>query len=110
MKNNIKTQSYFIKRLRDSGFIVIKVYDTYGEHDPRKWTIMIDPEGASVMITCYENKEFRGDVVFEFNDGGCKFPKNYNLKTRSMEIVMTTLIEKLIPQKNEGCSFEKKDK
>ena len=108
MKNNIKTQSYFIKRLRDSGFVTIKLFDAYGEADPRKWSIMVDPSGASVLITCYVNKETLGDVVFELNDGGNKFPKNFHLKTRSMEIIVTTLIERGISQKDEDCVFLRK--
>jgi hypothetical protein len=108
-KNSVSTQSYFIKRLKDSNFIVIKLYDQYGTHDARKWTIMVDPERTALLITCYQNKDFKGDMFFEFNDGGNKFPKNYHLKTQSMEIVATTLIEKGILQKDKDCSFEKKD-
>jgi len=107
-KNKITTGSYFIKRLRDSGFVTIRLFKDYGIIDPRRWSIMVDPGGASLIITCYENKDFRGEVIFEFNDGGNKFIKNFNLKTKSMEVIVTTLIEKGIPQKQEGCSFEKK--
>lgn len=107
--NKVTTAGYFIKRLRDSGFVVIRLFKDYGTHDPRKWTVMVDPSGASLMITCYENKDFKGDVFFEFNDGGNKFPKNYNLKTNSMEIVMTVLIEKAIQQKTEDSEFSKNE-
>ena len=109
MKNKVTTQGYFIKRLRDSNFIVIKIFDAYPIHDPRRWTVMVDPGGQSLFVTCYENKDFRGDIVFEFNDGGNRFLKNYNLKTSSMEIIITTLVEKGITQKDENCSFQKKD-
>lgn len=98
MKNNVTTQGYFIKRLRDSGFVVVKLFDKYAQHDPRKWSIMVDPSNTSVIITCYQNKEYKGDVLFEFNDGGNRFIKNFNLKTQSMEIVITTLIERGIGQ------------
>lgn len=108
MKSNIlSTKGYFMKRLRDSGFIAIKIFDQYGIHDPRKWTIMIDPSSQSLMITCYENREYAGDISFEFNDGGYKFPKNFAMRTESMEVVITTLIERGVPQKSEGCSFSK---
>lgn len=107
-KNKITTAAYFIKRLRDSGFVTIRIFKEYSIIDPRKWTIMVDPGGHSLMITCYENRDFIGDVCFELNDGGCKFPKNYNLKTHSMEIIITTLIEKGIPQKKVDGSFNKK--
>lgn len=108
-KNKITTGSYFIKRLRDSGFVAIRLFKDYGTHDPRKWSIMVDPGGASLIITCYQNKDSKGDDVFEFHDGGNRFIKNFNLKTKSMEVIMTNLIEKGIPQKHVGCSFEKKD-
>lgn len=109
MKNNVTTQGYFIKRLRDSGFVVIKLFDKFAQHDPRKWSIMVDPGNTSVTITCYQNKEFRGDVLFEFNDGGNRFIKNFNLKTQSMEIVITTLIERGVGQIQEDSSYSKKD-
>ena len=109
MKNSISTQGYFIKRLRDSGFVVIKLFDKYPQHDPRKWTIMVDPENTSLLITCYQNKNFKGDLWFEFNDGGNRFPKNYNLATQSMEIIITTLIEKKISQLGENSSYIKKE-
>lgn len=107
MKNSITTQGYFIKRLRDSGFVVIRLFKDYPFTDPRRWTIMVDPGGHNLMITCYQNKEFNGEIFFELNDGGSRFPRNYHLKTSSMEIVVTTLIEKGIPQKQEGGSFVK---
>ena len=91
-KNSLKTPSYFIKRLKDSGFIVWKIFSEYGEHDPRCWTILVDPSGASVFITCYENKDFFGDVMFEINDGGKKFVKNFSIKTESLEVIVTHLL------------------
>ncbi len=106
-KNSITTGGYFLNRLRDSGFIAIRLFKEYSMSDPRKWTIMVDPGGHSLIITCYVNKEFEGDVVFEFNDGGNKFPKNYSLKTQSMEIIITNLIEKGVLQKTEDSSFIK---
>ena len=106
-KNKVTTGGYFLNRLRDSGFIAIRLFKDYGVHDPRKWTLMVDPGGQSVIITCYVNKENLGDVYFEFNDGGNKFPKNYNLKTQSMEIVITTLIERGVSQKTPDSVFTK---
>ena len=107
-KNKITTGSYFLKRLRDSGFVAIRLFNEYGILDPRKWSIVVDPGGASLIITCYENKDSIGEVVFEFNDGGNRFIKNFNMKTKSMEVIITTLIEKGIPQKSKGCIFERK--
>ena len=108
-KNKITTCGYFLNRLRDSGFIAIRIFKEYGILDPRRWTIMVDPGFSSLLITCYENKDFQGDIVFEFNDGGNKFPKNYSIKTKSMEIIVTMLIERGILQKTTDSIFEKKD-
>ena len=106
-KNKPTTLGYFINRLKDSGFIVIKIYNNYSIADPRKWTVMIDPSGHSLLVTCYENKGFRGDITFEFNDGGNKFIKNYNLVTKSMEVIITTLIEHGVAQKTKDSVFLK---
>jgi hypothetical protein len=108
-KNKITTGGYFLNRLRDSGFLAIRLFKDYGLHDPRKWTIMVDPGGCSLLITCYVNKDFAGEVFFEFNDGGTNFPKNYNFKTQSMETIVTTMIERGVPQKNTDSVFVKKD-
>lgn len=91
-KNSIKTPSYFIKRLKDSGFIVWKLFSEYGVHDPRCWTVLVDPGGSSLYITCYMNKDFFGDMMFDLNDGGEKFPKNFSIKTESLEVIITHLI------------------
>jgi hypothetical protein len=68
---------------------------------------MVDPSNTSVIITCYQNKENLGDVLFEFNDGGNRFIKNFNLNTQSMEIIVTTLIEKGIQQIKNDSIFRK---
>jgi len=93
-KNKIRTPSYFIKRLRDNGFIVLKVFNSYGEHDPRRWTVLVDPGATSVYITCYHNKDFLNDIMFEFNDGGNRFVKNFSLKTDSIEVIVSHLVER----------------
>jgi len=108
IKNNIKTLGYFTKRLRDSGFVVVKLFNEYKDHDPRKWTVIIDPEYSCVMVTCYQNKDNIGEVFFEFNDGGNNFPKNYNLKTKSMEVIITNLIERGVQQIKGDCEYVKK--
>lgn len=92
-KNSIRTPSYFCKRLKDNGFIVLKMFNGYGPHDPRRWTVLVDPGGSSVFITCYTNREFGGDVMFEISDGAQRFPKNYSIKTESIEVVVSYLIK-----------------
>jgi hypothetical protein len=98
-RNKISTPSYFIKRLKDSKFTTFKVFGNYSDLDPRKWTILVDPGGASVFVTCYENKVQNKEVLFEFNDGGQLFPKNFSLKTESIEIVVTNLINAGVQQR-----------
>jgi hypothetical protein len=104
-KNKITTLSYFVKRLKDSGFNVWKICNNYAQSDPRKWTVMIDPGNASVFVTCYENRDFKSEKMFEFNDGGRLFPKNFSLKTTSIEVVVTTLIERGISQIDGGTKY-----
>ena len=91
-KNKLKTPGYFIKRLRDNGFIVIRLFSVYAKSDPRRWTIMVNPSESSVMITCYSNKTEFDETLFEFNDGGHRIPKNYSIKTDSIEVVIDYLI------------------
>jgi len=107
IKNKVTTNGYFLRRLKESGFVAIRIFAKFGEHDPRKWTMMVDPGGASVNITCYQNREFRGDVSFEFDDGGVVFSSKYRLQTQSMEVIVTTLLEKGIPQRETGGDFVK---
>lgn len=99
--NNITTQGYFIKRLRDCGFIVLKMFHDYNFADPRKWTILLNPNRESVLITCYCNKTNFKEVMFEINDGGNKIPKNYHLATDSMEVIISFLINKNISNRVE---------
>ena len=106
-KNSIKTPSYFIKRLKDSGFIVWKLFDGYGTHDPRCWTVLVDPEGSSVFITCFLNKDFYGDLMFELNDGGQKFLKNFSIKTESLEVIITHLLNAGVKNDAQNSPYRK---
>ena len=91
-KNNITTKGYFIKRLRDNGFFVVRDYNRYGEHDPRKWTVVVNPGNESLFVTCYDNGEWPYKGLYEFNDGGQHFPKNYHVNTDSIEVIVTHMI------------------
>tara|TARA_R110000824_G_scaffold34014_3_gene108648 strand:+ start:1135 stop:1473 length:339 start_codon:yes stop_codon:yes gene_type:complete len=98
-KNKLKTAGYFIKRLKDSGFITLRIFDKYNEADPRKWTVLVDPGGASVYITCFENTPFKGEYLFNFNDGNQNFKGNVSLKTDSIEVVVHRLLNNNVNQK-----------
>jgi len=107
-KNKVRTPSYFIKRLRDNGFIVWKVFQQYAKVDNRLWTIIVDPCNSSTFITCYQNKDFNGDIMFEINDGGIRFVKNFSLRTDSIESVILLLLEKGIGNNAKNSRFFKK--
>lgn len=91
MSNKITTLGYFVKRLRDSGYVVNKLYTDFSEMDSRRWTVVIDPDNASVFCTCYENDSELGDLFFEMYDGGRFIPSKFRLKTDSIEVIVTYL-------------------
>jgi hypothetical protein len=90
-KNKIYTPSYFTKRLKDSGYSAYKMFDEFKELDPRRWVVIVNPGYESVVITCYTNKEELHDCIFEINDGGQSVPKNFQLHTKSIEVVINYL-------------------
>lgn len=97
-KNKLKTAGYFIKRLRDSGFETVRVFNGYSDADSRKWTVLVDPGNSSVFITCFENKPFKGEFLFSFEDGGRSFKGGYSLKTDSIEVVVNKLLTNGVSQ------------
>lgn len=94
ISNKIKTAGYFIKRLKDSGFVVLKIFNAYSDSDPRRWTVLVDPGLTSVYVTCYTNKHEINDVLFEIDDGGNLFQKGTYFKTESIETLVTLLLNK----------------
>lgn len=94
LKNKIRTCGYFIKRLKDNGFVVWRVCSIYPETDPRLWTVLVNPGKESIYITCYTNRHFLNEIMFELHDGGNLFPKNYSIKTSSMEVIVNSLLER----------------
>jgi len=94
VSNKIKTAGYFIKRLKDSGFVVFKMFNAYSDTDPRRWTVLIDPGVTSVYVTCYTNKNEINETLFELDDGGHLFSKGTFFKTDSIETIISTLIQK----------------
>lgn len=106
-KNKLSTPGYFIKRLKDSGFVVLRVFQAFPLSDPRRWVILVNPGQESIFITCYENKEFKGDVMFEIHDGGTRFPKNFSIKTDSIEVMVQQLVEKGVSTDAKSNTFFK---
>jgi hypothetical protein len=97
-KNKLKTAGYFIKRLKDAGYVVLRIFDKYSDKDPRKWTILVDPKGASIYITCFEDRPFRGEYLFSFEDGKQRFSRGYVLKTSSIDVVIDRLNDRNVLQ------------
>lgn len=81
-----------MKRVKDSGFGIWKMFDKYGPHDSRYWSMIIDPGGYTIWVTCYLNREELDDVCFEFNDGGVRIPRNFIIKTSSIETIISNLL------------------
>lgn len=91
-KNKLTTVGYFIKRLRDSGYVTNKVFTDYSKIDPRSWTVVVDPRNSSVFITCYNNHNSMGEEYFELHDGGQFLPDRFKLKTSSIETIIEYLV------------------
>jgi hypothetical protein len=90
-KNKITTCSYFIKRLRDCGYVADKLFNEYNDADPRSWTVIIDPGVASVFVTCYNNHNELGEEYFEIYDGAQYIPDRFKIKTSSIEVIVEYL-------------------
>lgn len=92
-KNKVTTCSYFIKRLRDSGYVVDKLFSEYAFSDPRSWTVIVDPQVASILVTCYNNHNELGEEYFELHDGGQFIPDKFKIKTSSIEVIVEYLVK-----------------
>ena len=92
-KNKITTASYFIKRMRDCGYICDKIYIEYGQADPRSWSVVVDPGVSTVFITCFNNHNDLGEEYFEMHDGGQYIPEHFKIKTSSIEVIVEYLVK-----------------
>lgn len=92
-KNKVTTVGYFVKRLRDSGYICDKIFTHYNNADCRSWTAIVDPGKASIFITCVNNKNELGEEFFEMHDAGQFIPDNFKIKTSSIEIIVEYLVK-----------------
>jgi hypothetical protein len=109
-KNKISTLGYFVKRMKDSGYIVWKMFNKYAMEDPRKWTILINPGDESVLITCKVNVETRaGSPHFDIYDGRQLNFKNFALITDSMEVIITHLIKTGVTPDSEVDAYGKEE-
>lgn len=101
-KNKITTLGYFIKRLKDNGFVVWKIFNKYSDTDTRKWTVMINPGEESVYITCILNYDGLNSLpAFEFSTGTNTFRTSLIVQTESIEVLIKHLIKQGVDNKSE---------
>jgi len=91
MANRVTTRGYFKKRLVQSGYKVLDIFDKYNELDTRAWTIMIDPGVDSIMCTCQVNIDGEGKSFIELYDNGRFIPSKIKICTESIEVIMDLL-------------------
>jgi hypothetical protein len=91
MANKPTTESYFVKRLRDCGYLVDRVNVKFGMQDPRAWMVVIDQGNASIFATCYRNLDGPDSNYIELYDGDQFIPKRFRITTNSMEIIIDWL-------------------
>jgi hypothetical protein len=106
-KNKVTTVGYFVKRMRDSGYVCDKIFTNYKNYDCRSWTVIIDPGHSSVFITCINNKNELGEEYFEIHDSGQYIPENFKIKTSSIEVVIEYLVKFGI--NNKSKSYNEKE-
>lgn len=92
-KNKITTQGYFIKRLRDDGYYVIRIFDNYSDDDKRKWTIIINPSTDSIFLTCIDNGEWPYRGMYKIDDDNKSLPHNFYINTDSIDVILKHLKE-----------------
>ena len=93
MANKLTTMGYFMKRLRDSGYLVDRLFMGYSMIDSRTWSVVIDPGCASIFVTCYQNETEQGTAYFEMYDGGRFIPGRLKLETNSIETFIGYLVQ-----------------
>lgn len=92
-KNRISTQGYFIKRLKDSGYVVWRMFDKYSIADNRKWTLLVNPGQESVFVTCKVNVESRASTPhFDIYDPR-QVVNMRTVVTDSIEVLINHMIE-----------------
>jgi len=92
-KNKVTTCSYFIKRMRDSGYVCDKLPINYTNTDPRSWSVILDPYQTNVIITCFNNHNELDEEYFELHDGGQYITEHFKIKTSSIEVIIEYLIK-----------------
>lgn len=93
-KNRISTLGYFVKRMKDNGYVVWKMFDKYSFADSRKWTVLINPGNESVFVTCRVNVDgIASNPHFDIYDSRQSTLKNVTIITESLEVLINHLIK-----------------
>lgn len=82
--NKPTTKSIFIKRMKDSGYLVDHLIE-FSESDLRKWQILLDKGNSNLFITCYKNN------LIEFYDGEQFYESKFLLDTSSVDVIFQYL-------------------
>jgi hypothetical protein len=102
MANKISTKSYCVKRLKDCGYNIDKLDSlVYQEGDQRKWTIIVDDGGSSIILTLLKNNSLH------FYDGNRYFNSKLTLNTDSVEVLIEFLNERGIVNKHPSYGTRK---
>jgi len=91
--NNLYTLSYFRKRLLEAGITSKILIKDYPDADPRYWTVSIFGD-KHIMCTCIKE---RNDIKFEFWDYGVHIGNNRVIKTKSMNVIISSLFQWTAP-------------
>ena len=92
-KNKLYNQSYFVKRLVESGFDVKRLNIKFEDDDYRRWIILVNSRDTSykynICITCFKYIE-NDEKKFSFKFQGQK-NRDFILDTLSMSTVIKIL-------------------
>ena len=92
-KNKLYNQSYFVKRLIESGFDVKRLNIKFEDDDYRRWIILVNSRDTSykynICITCFKYIE-NDEKKFSFKFQGQK-ETDFIFKTMSMNTIISIL-------------------
>ena len=92
-KNKLYNQSYFVKRLVESGFDVKRLNIKFEDDDYRRWIILVNSRDTSyrynICITCFKYIE-NDEKKFSFKFQGQK-NRDFILDTLSMSTIIKIL-------------------
>ena len=101
-KNKLYNQSYFVKRILDSGYFVTRLNVKFEDDDNRKWMILVNSKKINykhnICITCFKN-----DTEFCFKFQGQSL-RDFSLNTKSMNTIIQILHDVIGRKELEGLA------